>query len=108
MATAGFPQRAGKGKGKLESCWSCLKAHVTAGDHNRQWDGRPLSGDRTQCRGEFSCRGAFQEELSGFLTFQGSSVLGVSYKVTLPSLRSSPQAEKKSTNSFQPWVENPG
>lgn len=35
-------------------------------------------------------------EWSGFLAFQGSSVLGLCYKVTLPSLRSSPQAERKS------------
>lgn len=66
------------------------------------WDGRPLSGQRTQCREEF------QRELFGFLTSQGSSVLSFCYNVTLPSPRSSPQAEKKSANSFLPWIESLG
>lgn len=35
MATAEFPWRA-EDKSKLESCWSCLKAHVIAGDYDRQ------------------------------------------------------------------------
>lgn len=52
MATAEFPRRAEKDRSKLESCWSCLKAKVIAGDYDRQlgWQ-TPERGEDTVQRG---------------------------------------------------------